>query len=304
MANMSQVAGLTDALQRLENMITTVTARVAAVETVVTNVSMTVDATNSALKSNIESLTDLKSSTEELRRTTATEIGAAGRITAIEKKLSDSYDSLVEGVRKLDSELKDKLQAVDRMSIANAEKMSAYETQFRLHQSSIEQVQQDVTAKTSRLEGAISGAYAQVQSQAQGHQSGMQSGSRNTLDSKKKFDCLAKITGDETVTDILEWKRKTEILINTTIPGSLGTLHWAEKKGTVITAEIISSEQDFQITHKLNQELYSFMMLKMGGRADTIMRKIDPRMGLEAWRSVWKVIGRKDEQSLHEEFIK
>ena len=46
------------------------------------------------------------------------------------------------------------------------------------------------------------------------------------------------------------------------------------------------------------------MMLKMGGRADTIMRKIGPRMGLEAWRSVWKVIGRKDEQSLHEEFVK
>ena len=72
----------------------------------------------------------------------------------------------------------------------------------------------------------------------------------------------------------------------------------------VITAELIYSKHDYHITHKLNQELSSFIMLKMGGRADTIMRKIDPRMGLEAWRSVWKVVGRKDEQSLHEEFIK
>ena len=106
------------------------------------------------------------------------------------------------------------------------------------------------------------------------------------------------------MTDILEWKRKTDILIITTIPGSIGTLQWAEKKEEVITAELISSQHDYHITHKLNQELYSFMMLKMGGRADTIMRKIDPRMGLEAWRSVWKVIGPKDQQSLHEEFIK
>ena len=174
-------------------MITAVDARVAAVETVATNVATTVDATNLALKSNIDSLADLNRGTEELRRTTASEIGAAGRITAIEQKLSDSYDSLVEGVKKLDLELKDKLLAVDRMSKANAEKMSTYETQFRLHQSSIEQVQSDITAKTSRLEGAISGAYAQVQSQAQSQSSGSQSGSRFTLDSEKKFDCLLKI---------------------------------------------------------------------------------------------------------------
>ena len=208
---MSQVTGLNDALLRLENMINTVTSRVATVENVVSNITATVDATNVALKGNIDNLADLNRNTEQLRITTATELGAAGRITAIEQKLSDSYDALVGGVKKLDNELKDKLQAVDRMSTANADKMNTYETQFRLHQASIEQVQQDVTTKTSRLEGAISGAYAQVQSQSQGHQSAMQSRSRKTVDSEKKFDCLAKVTGDEPVSDILEWKKNTDI---------------------------------------------------------------------------------------------
>ena len=67
-------------------MITAVDARVAAVETVATNVATTVDATNLALKSNIDSLADLNRGTEELRRTTASEIGAAGWITAIEQE--------------------------------------------------------------------------------------------------------------------------------------------------------------------------------------------------------------------------
>ena len=304
MANMSQVAGLTDALTRLETMISALDTKLAGVEAKTDNIGNSVDATNLALKSNIDNLGDLNRSTEELRKTTAAEIGASGRIAAIEQKLSDSYDTLVDGVRKLDKELRDKLTSVDKMSALNADKMNAYENQFRVHQASIEQVQQDVIAKTSRLEGAISGAYAQVHSQAQGQQSNIAGNSRNTLDSEKKFDVMAKITGDEPVSDILEWKRKIGILIETTIPGALGIFEWAEKQIAEITAEVIAFDHDYPVTHKLNQQLYSFMMLKMGGRADVIMRKIDPRMGLEAWRSVWKVIGRKDEQSMHEEFIK
>ena len=45
-------------------------------------------------------------------------------------------------------------------------------------------------------------------------------------------------------------------------------------------------------------------MLKLAGKADGVLRTIDSRRGVEAWRSLWEEIGRKDAQSIHVEFIK
>lgn len=53
-----------------------------------------------------------------------------------------------------------------------------------------------------------------------------------------------------------------------------------------------------------NTLLYALMIVKIGGHAETSMKSIDHRMGLEAWRSVSEEIGLEDEQSLHVEFIR
>ena len=106
---------------------------------------------------------------------------------------------MVDGVRKLDKELRDKLTSADNMSALNAKKRNAYKNNLGVHQASIEQVQQDIIAKTSRLDRAISGVYKQVHSQAQGQQSNVAGSSRNTLVTGKMFDVMAKVTGDEPV---------------------------------------------------------------------------------------------------------
>ena len=71
---------------------------------------------------------------------------------------------------------------------------------------------------------------------------------------------------------------------------------------TLVANEITTVSKT--VLSKLNNQLYALMMVKMGGRAETLMKSMDHRCGLEAWRIVWNEIGRKDEQSMHTEFIK
>ena len=297
MADMSQITGLTETLQRLEQMIN-------AVDQKSNNIASSVDAAASMLRANVDSVNDMNRSVERLRLETAAEIGATGRISTIEAKLGESYDSLVAGVQALQTILEDKLQTIGKLALSNDDKMVKYEQQFRLRETSIDNLKQDITAKTARLEGAISGAYNQMQSQANSAQGSNVGQSKTPLDSEKKFDQMPKVSGDEPAAELAEWKRKISVLIESSIPGSITTLEWAEKTDRRDNLGCNSHRKEFPAAHKLNQQLYSFMMLKMGGRGDTAMRKIDCRMGLEAWRVVWETVGKKDAQSLHEEFVK
>ena len=131
MANISQITGLTEALQRLEQMINSVDQKT-------NNIANSVDAASNMLRGNVDSVGDLNRAMERLRSETAAEIGATGRISAIEAKLGEHYDSLVNGVRELQKSLEDKLKTIDNVTILNDDKMQTYEQQFRLHEASID----------------------------------------------------------------------------------------------------------------------------------------------------------------------
>ena len=74
--------------------------------------------------------------------------------------------------------------------------------------------------------------------------------------------------------------------------------------GKMVSSEEINSSLSPKVAHRLNQDIYTLMMNKMSGRADGALRAIDSRQGLEAWRMIWTFIGKRDRQSLREEYRK
>ena len=55
---------------------------------------------------------------------------------------------------------------------------------------------------------------------------------------------------------------------------------------------------------KINSEWYRLITTKVTGRADGIIRPVDPRSGLEAWRKLWAHIGCRDIESVQEEYLR
>ena len=98
MADMSQITGLTETLRRFEQMINIVDQKA-------NNVASSVDAASSMLRANVDNVSDMNRAVERLRSETAAEIEATGRISAIEAKLGESYDSLVTRVKALQASL-------------------------------------------------------------------------------------------------------------------------------------------------------------------------------------------------------
>ena len=169
----------------------------------------------------------------------------------------------------------------------------------------VKTIREDLERRTNLLEGAVQGAYAAVQSSTAGSNAGG-GGVKRSLSQEKAVESIGKIMGNESVTSLLDWKRRLMIIIDTVLPGAFMAFETVEKSTSPIDATFISQCQsvDAGVLGKLNGQLYALMMVKMGGRAEILMKSVDHRQGLETWRIVWNEIGRKDELSLHAEFMK
>ena len=97
----------------------------------------------------------------------------------------------------MQDQVKAECTALYKGAASNDEKMTHYESIFQKHEQVITQLQLDLTAKTSRLEGAITGAYAAMQTR--GAQGGSGEGGRRriALDNGKKFEAISKLSGNE-----------------------------------------------------------------------------------------------------------
>ena len=73
------------------------------------------------------------------------------------------------------------------------------------------------------------------------------------------------------------------IIIDTVTPGSYMAFEAVEKSPEPITATVLSklTNLDSAVLGKLNSQMYALMMVKMGGRAENLMRSVDHRQG---WR--------------------
>ena len=115
MVSMSQMTGLAEALQMLEQMINTVGQKA-------NRIARSVDAASNMLRTNVDNVSDTNRAMERLKSETAAEIGATVRISAIETTFGESYDLLVHGVKDSQNSLEDKLQTIGSVAISNDDK--------------------------------------------------------------------------------------------------------------------------------------------------------------------------------------
>ena len=339
MATMDQITGLTEALQKISTDIATLTTNsnnaLTRIETKADNNAVNVETIRvnvETIRGNLEDCVkrlevdfDMNNQSSRLKllwdgismvdQEFGKEVGKEGRVTKLEEefgkdgrlkkledKFGDKYDIMLLYVETLQIEVNKELAQVKQ-------ELGKHVDAFRLQESTLGTMQLDLTAKTSRLEGAISGAYAAVQQASTGVPGASQGGSgggfrRMPLDSDKKFEGIPKLTGNEPTSDILEWKRRIEILIESSVPGSMEALSDVSKRTEPMFSDDIASSAYSLVLNVLNRELYPFLMNKATGRADGVLRTVEPRRGVEAWRVLWEDLGRKDPQSIHVEFIK
>ena len=94
------------------------------------------------------------------------------------------------------------------------------ETQSLDTENKMKKISDELQSRTSLLEGAVQGAYAAAQ-QATTSQTGGASGKvGRSLSQEKALESIGKIMGVESVSSLLEWKRKLMIIIDTVLPGA------------------------------------------------------------------------------------
>ena len=108
--------------------------------------------------------------------------------------------------------------------------MLDFETAAVESERNITGIKDDLERRSSLLEGAVQGAYAAVQAVGPGSGTGGSSGHSRTLSQEKALSDIGKIMGNESVSSLLEWKRKIAIIIDTILPGAYSVLEWAEHK--------------------------------------------------------------------------
>ena len=148
----------------------------------------------------------------------------------------------------------------------------------------VKSIQNDLDRRAQVLEVAVQGAYAAVQAVGPSA-SGGSGRNPKTLGQEHRMNDIGKISGSESVTSLLDWKQKLSIIIDTVLLGAFSILEWCEKSKTAISTELMTTAVDRLATSplepkvmgKLNAQLYALMMVKMGGRAETIMKSIDHR---------------------------
>ena len=316
MTTIDQIPGLREILVQLEaktdelrtNTDISLIAQSARIDSMSSAIDLKIGDTAERARSNLTAIDELTTKLQreltQLRQEFVNEIGSKGRIDAIETKLGATYDASMAALNEQRLEVVKKVAQIDG-------KILDFESAAIDSENKVKAIQNDLDRRAQVLEVAVQGAYAAVQ--AVGPSAGGGSGgSSKTLSQERALSDIGKITGGESVTSLLDWKRKISIIIDTVLPGAFSILEWCEKSKTAINTESMTAAVDRlavsplepKVMGKLNAQLYALMMVKMGGRAETIMKSIDHRCGLEAWRQVWDEIGRKDEQSLHAEFIR
>ena len=113
-----------------------------------------------------------------------------------------------------------------------------YEGQFQIHEDKLKQLQSELDSKVSRMEGAISGVHAAT-ANAAGSARGSSGGDKTfPLDNDKKLDHIAVINGSEKISELFDWRRRCEIQINGTFPGSIEVFEWLHTIKKPITSEM------------------------------------------------------------------
>ena len=311
MTTIDQIPDLRAILIQLENTIKQTNLEVAKLRDdslqSIKDVNQRVDTTENTVgdtaeraRTNLKAIDDLTQKTnvdvKELQET----LGNKGRIELIENKLGATYDTAMKALEAQRIEVVKKVAQIDV-------KILDFETASVENDTQVQKIKDDLERRTNLLEGAVNGAYAAVQSvQGSGNGSGGGGKSGRSLSQEKALESIGKILGNESVTSLLEWKRKLMIIIDTVLPGAYIAFEVVEKSKIPIGATFIGecTTADAAVMSKLNSQLYALMMVKMGGRAEILMKSMDHRLGLEAWRLVWSEIGRKDELSLHAEFMR
>ena len=241
---------------------------------------------------------------EKTRTQLRLELGTGGKIAEIEENMKAAFNAAQETVKNLDVQVKTNLEVLETTAIKQGERQAFMETVSAKHDREMKTMGDELNTKTSELQGAVQGAYAaaSIASQSNAGGSGGPGQSRFPLDGEKKFDSIEMITGNENLSQIQNWQRRIAIMINSSMMGAGDELAWAETvKERIPTSEI---QTRGPIAIRLNQQLYSLLMMKVGGKADAALRTVNPNEGLEGWRVVIAEILKRDKESLHQEWLK
>ena len=225
-----------------------------------------------------------------------------GKLNELETAWTKTHEDMKKDMQTFKDRMDEAINHQGRQSSIHSEAIDKYQKQLSVHEQVFVNLKYELDVKTAKLDGAVASAMGSLTAQTHSTE-GHERRSTRTLDSEKKFEATELISGSETISAIKEWKRKFTILLDSTVGGALEALEWAEAQVEDIDLALIETEPAMKtVLLRLNKELYALLMIKCSGTSATSLRSVNFRKGLEAWRRLWTELGRRDNESLREEY--